>query len=299
MSWYRLIKDERGVAAVITALLFTVIGAMGALSVDAGQLYVARSQVKTACDAAVLAGAQELPGNPVGAEAIAITYMAANDRGFTDVTVSVTGNRLTVSAKTGVEFGLAKLLGVSEGSTAASSSAIIGQIGAARGLLPFGVEDLPFEFGDQYILKLNSDGVSGNFRALALGGTGASNYRKNLINGYGELLEVGSTVDTEPGVMAGPTRTGIADRLASDSDATYETVGMSSPRFLLVPMVHTETYAGRTEVTIVGFAAFFLEGYGTYNGNFGIAGRFLERFVDGTISETATDYGLRTIRLIQ
>jgi hypothetical protein len=83
-------------------------------------------------------------------------------------------------------------------------------------------------------------------------------------------------VDTEPGNMTGPTYTGAADRVASDTvftndatswsnwSATWNPATMSfasTPRLVVLPVVHVPEGGmnGHSSLEVVGFAGFFLE----------------------------------------
>ena len=53
--------SERGVVAVITAIMMVVLLGMAAFAIDVGHLYAVRADLQTAADAAALAAAEELP----------------------------------------------------------------------------------------------------------------------------------------------------------------------------------------------------------------------------------------------
>lgn len=57
----KLIKNEDGSTLVLVALLMVVLLGFAALVVDVGNLYLTKTQLQNAADAAALAGAQELP----------------------------------------------------------------------------------------------------------------------------------------------------------------------------------------------------------------------------------------------
>lgn len=160
------------------------------------------------------------------------------------------------------------------------------------------------------MLKYDSNnGDTGNFGALALDGNGASDYRDGIQ--YGSDLVVcaagasgcigPSVVDTKPGNMTGPTRTGtdyLMNNTATSCDLWAEVVyelgggkqGLKSEcnpfgpggnpaslRIIIIPVIAGE-FHGRTEVTITEFALFFLEGYapgGCTGNNCEIKGRFI------------------------
>jgi len=81
---HRASDDERGQVAVVVALSLTVMLAFGALVVDIGLSWAARSQAQTAADAASLAGVAELPGDPVAAVAAVKAYLNSNVPGLDD-----------------------------------------------------------------------------------------------------------------------------------------------------------------------------------------------------------------------
>jgi hypothetical protein len=69
---------EEGQVAIVVALMLTVMLGFGALVVDVGLNWAARTQLQSAADAAALAGAAELPGQPDQARAKATEYMLDN-----------------------------------------------------------------------------------------------------------------------------------------------------------------------------------------------------------------------------
>jgi Putative Flp pilus-assembly TadE/G-like len=69
---------EDGQVALVVALMLTVMLGFGALVVDVGLNWAARTQLQSAADAAALAGAAELPGRPGEALAKATEYMLDN-----------------------------------------------------------------------------------------------------------------------------------------------------------------------------------------------------------------------------
>ena len=69
---------ERGAIAVMTALCLTIFLIMTALVVDAGRMYVERSELQTAADAAALSGATALFESEAVAEATAEMYFEKN-----------------------------------------------------------------------------------------------------------------------------------------------------------------------------------------------------------------------------
>ena len=70
---------ERGAATVIFALMVPVLFGALAMGVDVGKLVYERQHLSNALDAAALAGAAYLPGDPVAARNAAASFARAND----------------------------------------------------------------------------------------------------------------------------------------------------------------------------------------------------------------------------
>jgi Flp pilus assembly protein TadG len=108
--------------------------------------------------------------------------------------------------------------------------------------------------------------------------TGGDKYRDNIASCNGTVIEVGDTLQTEPGNMVGPTKQGVEDLIALDPDAEWDpatkTVTNScaqaatpcaarSPRIVAVPLFDPEVYedgrqSGRVDLTIVKMLGFFI-----------------------------------------
>lgn len=302
----RILRNQKGAVAALIAIAATVLLGMAAMVVDVGMLYLNRIQLTNMADAAVLAGVQELPGNPANAVSTALAYARQNGRNDDTVQAIVSGGNtvLTVTASRTVGLLFAQVFGQTNSQIPATAGATVQAISGVSGAAPFGVEKQSFVFGEDYILKSGSGSVSGsghpgNFGGLALGGNGASVYRDNIQYGYSGKLAIGDWISTEPGNMSGPTNQGVDYRVSLDPAATFETVSRGSPRIVIVPVIDSLAGNGRHDVQIVGFAAFFLEGTGGNGNNNYVTGRFMNMVVAGDIANTTTDYGLYGAKLIQ
>ena len=110
----RLLGNERGTASVLVAAGLVVLVGFLALVSDAGLLYINRARVVNALDSAVLAGVQELPGNPVKAVEIAQEYAQANGLPAGECHFSVADDFYSISgeAQRPVGFFFARVLGM-------------------------------------------------------------------------------------------------------------------------------------------------------------------------------------------
>lgn len=277
---------------------------MTALAVDFGYILVEKAKLTDALDAAALAGAQDLLDNPDKAGNIALEYASSNGIDHPEILIDQSKKEITVQGTKTVPFVFAKAFGFNQKILSASSKAMVKPISGGTGFTPIGVVKKSYEFGKLYQLKYSpSNSYNGNFGALALGGSGASIYRNNLVYGYQGELKVGMSIPTETGNMSGPTKTGIEERISLDNgDYTcgdYLTASRSCNRILFMPMIDSLQVNGSGEVTIVGFAAFYLEGVDGNGSESVIRGRFIQTVFPGDWDETGqSDYGLYAIKLV-
>lgn len=293
--------NEKGAVAAIVVLAITAILGFGAVVIDGGLLYYQKARLETAVDAAALAGASVLRQGSSLARQAALDTAAAN--GLTDgdieVDVDLPSGTVTARARRQVELGLARVLRISSAEVAAESAAGAFLPTGIHGAVPLGVVWQDFVFGQLYDLKLG-DGVTGNYGALALGGTGAANYRDNLEHGYLAWLRTGELILTETGNMSNPTKTAVDARIRDcnhQPPCTHEQFVPSCTRVVTVPII-SSLPNGRGEVSILGFAGFFLEGVGGQGNDNYVQGRFVRMFTQGEVG-VANDYGLQVVKLLR
>lgn len=303
-------KRRGAVLAFVAVGLLTML-AMFALVVDAGLLYTERSRLQTAVDAGALAGVSLLPGtvNHPSATSRAKWYVRQNDSNVLDAnitvtfgdsvsgTATITDGRINVTATRDVSMVFAKLIGFPTVPVSATASAGLQYFGGGVGIVPFGISEASvnnlspgslfvLKYGPQALtaaelasLNLPVNTLHGNFGALALGGSGANNYSDNIKFGSSVKVSVGDTISTEPGVMSGPTDKAVEYRVGLDQNVTYLTVQDGSARIIVLPIIDPGIgdISGRTNVTVKGFAAFFLEDFTGQGTNGYVTGRFREK----------------------
>lgn len=311
----KLVLQEKGGVSVVVALCTVVLLGISALVVDVGIAYADRVKINNAVDAAALAGVQELPHDPIAARSLALAYGEKNglDPGNMVVEISFENDWVEVTAGQTMQSYFSRVITSETSNIRVSARAQTGVVSAVRGAAPLAVEQNSFVYGERYLLKQGADSGfyeyegpyhTGYFGPLALGGTGASRYEENLKNGFDKSLKVGDVVMTESGNMSNPTKRAIDYRISQDSDPfDPDNVSNGSPRVLIVPIfkdVNNEKDKIK-EITIIGFAAFYVEevlGQGEDNK---IYGYFVEYRYDGQIDTdgSAGYYGVRTSKLVQ
>jgi Flp pilus assembly protein TadG len=173
-------SDDRGASALIVAVMLVVLLGFGAIVVDAGAIYSHRRQIQSAADAAVLAGVQDLPGNPTAAIATAgefseLNSSEASERDFEITKTYTTGDTIVAHLRDpAMGLFLAQFLGQDTTPVNARAAAVVSSPRAFRAnVFPFGIMSkepsatAPFgyEFGELVRLKEPSpQGEAGNFQ---------------------------------------------------------------------------------------------------------------------------------------
>ncbi|NLM46305.1 MAG: hypothetical protein GX200_05860 [Firmicutes bacterium] len=305
----RLVREEKGSSLVIVMLAMVALLGSAAMVTDYGLLAAKRRALATAADAAALAGAQELVLNPgAGSQALekAVEYAVLNgvEPEVVEAGLSHGGRAVTVTVRDNVQYSFARVLGFFTGDVSATATALTGTVSALTGVVPLTIVEQDFVKGQEYHLKSFPAGElgPGNFGALALGGKGAANYKKNLSRGYQGQIKVGDILETEPGNMSGPTRAGFLERVNRCQDnCTFANFKPGCPLLVYIPVIKQPTGGGRQEVEVVGFAAFFLnKNHPPKQGNQSIIrGWFVDTIVTGQIDDNAADYGVTAVNLIR
>lgn len=272
-----LVKRPGNTLHLVAGSMAVLLGA-AAWVVDLGNGYLARTRMQNATDSAALAGVAQMASGGSSTDAANQASSWAGQNGVTvgsgDVSSWTTAGgapAVTVHANETVKTTFGAVIGIPSFNVAAVSSATVGGLTQIpRGCLPFAVP--AYQCGSDWYalcdnaghyalltvdprrggpptleLKVGSGCSStGNFLPLSLDGTGASNYRSNIMNGVAEAIAYGSIVNTETGNMVGPTAQGVRDRLAQG--AAYAEI--------YVPMIAKSAWDnlnGKSSVTLIGF----------------------------------------------
>lgn len=246
------------VMAILALALAAVVG-VAALGVDAFYLYWNKNRLQAGTDAAALAGATYLgdvtlankdPRCSYGTTAAnaACTYALTNHIRLSEIesiAVDSSARSVTVKARRMVPALFAKIVGISQFTAAATSVAVLRGLNRALRVIPVGLSYLtPYAYGQT--LAMHTPGATNTicgpacWQGLALAGTGAEVFRRNLASGCNCLVSVGDILTGEPGAKTGPTSQGIADRLSSpliDPNGTWSQHSPGDPRAVTVPLV--------------------------------------------------------------
>ncbi len=327
----RLKKEERGDSIIIVALAMTALIGVMATVTDLGAAYVKTAQTQTAVDAAVMAAGLKLPLDSTDATAvaeatsIARSYLSKNGVSDPENATVVFGeldggkyHSVDVTMPATSETAFAKIFGVDEISFTRTAQARVVPCAAMSDLVPLSIEEstlnaLIASGSTQHaILKYGSnddDVENGAFGAIDLDGVkggGANDYTSWLANGYQSKLTVGTVLPVEDGNMTGPTVSGIAIRYnacthyPSEGGCTAAHYDDECPRVMKVPVI-VYTDALHKYVRVVGFAAFVLEDYTTYEDQGCVVGSYVDMVnvgaADGDLTGTAPSFGVYSLVL--
>lgn len=239
-------KERGSVIVLATFGMLTFLLATG-LAVDISHLYLAKTELQNAADAAALAGASALNSSPSGiivAADRAVQQMNNYEFNRTNVTfpranvlfaVNLDGTYMSeASAQTQAQnirfvkvttpqlpvgiFFAAMTLGATQNLSAASTAGLSVPINSFCDFIPLSVidYDIPLAPGNTYTIRAGTGGSPspGNYQILAVAGPGGVDVGFGLGAGVDACAGAGDTyaVDTKTGVTAGKVRTGINAR---------------------------------------------------------------------------------------
>lgn len=309
-------RRQPGQFAVLYAIALPVLIAGLAMCTDVGVMYMNWQHLQRAADAAALAGAGYLPGDPASAITASEQFAQNNDTLASEMvgtpTVSSDDSSITVTLKRTVPYYLARVLGMTSQVLQVSSTAgITPDSNGTSGLMPIGLDCEstatppcnPNDYstaGTQFQVKLTQTGA-GNWAALALGGSGANVYRNNLIVGYTGVLDTTQAVSTEPGNLVGPTGQAITDRLDAAQSADASAAPCSSkydPRYVVMPIIQYSGANGKAPVMIENFANVWINGLQNNNNTIDVTFCGMSD-PPVTTAQSSTNFGMLTPILLR
>lgn len=299
----RLFNEEKGTALILMALGMAVIMALTALVTDVGLMYYNKSKVANAADAAALAGVQALPSDEMKARELAREYAVKN--GVNNITVNIGEDKkhIEVLAERTIGLMLAKAIHIDTSTARARSQAALEPLTGVRGIVPLGVTEQEFIFGETYLLKYaagddpEGDYHSGWLGLLALQGPGARLYLEDLKYGFEQEVKIGDILDIQTGNISGNTYDGVQYRIDECKhlpSCTYDSYHEDCARLMFIPIIKP---SGDNSIEVVSFAVFFVESVEGMGVDNYITGKFIRHTVSGSSSVTGPDNGVYVPRL--
>lgn len=239
-------RRERGSVLATSAIgMLSLLLAVG-LGIDISRLYLTKTELQNAADAAALAGVSGLNGGAAGiTEATNRAVRAMNKYEFNhkgvdfpranvEFAVNLNGPYMgegaasvaptnirfvrvnTPSSPVGISFA-ALVLGSSRNLSATATAGLSVPLNVICPWLPAFVLDYPadpIKPGGTYTFRLEPGGMvsPGNYQLLAPIQSGGSGDREGMANGVNWCISVGTEVKTKPGVTSGAIRQGVNTR---------------------------------------------------------------------------------------
>lgn len=267
--------------------------------IDIGLVYIEKTKLSNAVDAAVLAAALELPRDDEKAEEVALDYLKKNNVDCQNIVIDISEDKksIQIHGDKNVKHLFAILLGIDKSNVKVNTKAVIGPARTVKGgIRPFAVEMYNFNYGDLVTLKEDAgDGYDGNYGGISLGGEGANVFKLNALYGYSGTISVGDMIPTEPGNIAGAT---MEIQKYIDTDySSFNNFNRDSERLWTIPLVNSMMVNGKKEVLVLGFGQFFVENVKNKAGKIEIEGRFIKYVINGEIDMNLSDTGVYGVKL--
>ncbi len=300
-------RSDNGQVTVMAAALMVFLITMVAFVLDVGSWFRQQRITQSNVDAAALAGAQALPGDPSNANSFATTFANKNAGvAGANITIStkwVPNDMITVAQTRPAEGFFAKVLGISTVNVHAKASAISEVPNEALGVAPIVVNIKHPQlsgpgcpcFGVPTTLPLGKTGAPGAFALLNLivddtGTVGKSTLAKWISKGYDSYLPLGDYL-SDPGAAFNDSiiQNALQSRYGTD---------------LLFPVYDTLAGSGsNAEYHIIAWAGFHLQLSQASGTSGSLTGYFTSVIWQGIISKSGPsanvpDLGVHSVALI-
>lgn len=222
---------ERGAAAVIFALMVPVLFGALAMALDVGRLVYERQHLSNAMDAAALAGASYLPGDPVAARNAAASFARANDPAaapavtFWCVVASTGAGRTVVTSQIPSVCNPGTIAGARCSETICAIPCIPGGSNSCNSITATDDKDVAFNFAP--VIGINS-GNTGSLASDACKGSCGSQ-TPNPMDVALVADRTGSMSDTDLASMKTAIQTTLKTMTKDQQYVALGTIGRSSP----------------------------------------------------------------------
>jgi hypothetical protein len=320
-----LYKREEGAGLLLFIFVLFVMLGVGGLVVDMGIVYKTRGEMRKAANAAALSGAQEIPSksNTIIENVVKDILVAHNPEYTSNINnwswELEEDKTIKVVLEQTVHTFFMRIFGVSSIPLEVMSRAKISPMAAVTGAMPLGVSkdsitlksDMEWE---KFLLKANpSETNYGKYGIISFENKdpGAKDYKEYLENGYSGKIEYGDILYTKSGsvaaddkIMEAKINNSIYSTLQSVKDAyNNNTLDYNDSRIMLV-IVYDEgdiidANQNIREITVVGFAYYYLDSYIKDGNDREINGYIIPRVFTSLANENALDLASYTIRLVE
>jgi hypothetical protein len=206
---------------MLSALTIPIILGMTGMAVDLGTYASERRDLQNAADAIALAAGRDLPDGAT-ADAVADQWAVKNDIDPNDVTVTITGGttdpKVRVEINRDHEFAFIKVIGIDSKDVSAVAAAKKFSYGGGTGVVPWSITQATVDWaeaqgaGALVTMKFDSNGgQNGNFGAIRVDGSGASDYEDAVKFGADSSICAQGTTNCTTGACPGTYPTTCAE----------------------------------------------------------------------------------------
>ncbi|WP_427019318.1 TadE/TadG family type IV pilus assembly protein (plasmid) [Pseudarthrobacter sp. P1] len=274
----RIRDDERGAAAVVTAILMVVLLGFGAIAVDVGMMYAERGQLQNGADSAALAVANNCAKGACGnyaADARSMANSNSNDGAskVESVTFPTAGSvKVNTSSRDGaghdsIQLAFANIFGISTANVGATATASYGGPSAGPAAFPITFSDCQFDLsGTIQLLQYHMTDPAhtcqrGTSGLIVPGGFGWLVQDSGLCQATININANGGIADSRPGNSP----PGNCDSVLNGWVAK---INAGNPAIVLLPVYDQATGNGANATFhIRGFAAYQVLGWKFSGGN--------------------------------
>lgn len=314
---------RRGSIAVIAAAGTVAVLGFCALSVDLGRAAATRNKLQRACDAAALAGAQNLPDNPNEARRIAVKVAALNGAPGvlqTDIAIYDRNTTIRVPAKQNIGYGFASVFNMRSATVVGAAVAKVEPASQVKdGIVPIAITPdtyLNNKNGTSFTIQRErqNKGTLGNAEFLTLNlddnGKSVRSTQEQIQwgwNGGPIRTDDTATSNNASGGITNALERSLNDRFTRARESPWFDVGIynpntprDNPRVMTLVLTPPTTSAvnGTYMAPIKGFVTVYVEAYDSSTEVMRL--RVLSSTssdVEGTAGDPAAT-GVRSIRLI-
>lgn len=346
-----LCKNEQGSILVIVAAAMIMIIGMTALVIDVGITMREKQRLDNAVDAAVLAGIHYIQ-NQSDAFQKAADYLNSNlqvsltgpvingskatYRDPVDATavieMEVSGNSFFVSYQKDSTLYFGRFFDQDFWEVRSRARALRAPVSQAKGIIPFGVQDAGYAYGQQYVIEgdtfngssyfglldlpyIDTNGIAGyesfngcignyqNTGSKSLNEGQGNTINKYTVCGYPDMLAIGDKLDKKSGATLGQVtdyvqwRIDESNKVNGCKDGQFPGGVATCLRTVLLPKIKV---IDNQKVEIVGFSSFWIDKIEGNGRNQKIYGKFINNVtISGDFDSGATDHGTYAVKLVE
>lgn len=318
-------------------VLFFMLG-VGGLVVDMGIAYKAKSEMRKAANAAALSGAGVIFEGDDRINAVVDDILAANKEDDCTLTepVKVDKYKITVKLDKTISTYFMKIFGIDTIPITVSSSAKVTPVSGMTGAMPLGVSAESLGLDENMQLKKDMEWAMLTLKEDPAGNTsfgkygiisfnkndalsdvdpkkdpGAKLYKQYLQSGYPNQIDIGDILFTESGSVASDDKI-MKDKINNSKYNSIDavktafqnnTLNYTDSRIMLVIIYKEGNFIDADhnvrEITVAGFAYFYLASYTKDGNNRQIDGYIIPRILNSTNNDDALKLGSYTIKLVE